>query len=68
MYSFIHFANNLSAWVGKAFAWLIILMTFGISYEVFVRYVLNAPTPLGPGCGVHHVRFIVDDGRRLHPL
>ncbi len=45
MYSFIHFANNLSAWVGKAFAWLIILMTFGISYEVFVRYVLNAPTP-----------------------
>jgi TRAP-type mannitol/chloroaromatic compound transport system permease small subunit len=45
MYAFIRFADNLSAWVGKAFAWLIILMTFGVSYEVFVRYVLGAPTP-----------------------
>lgn len=45
MYEFIRFADNLSAWVGKAFAWLIVLMTFGVSYEVFVRYVLNSPTP-----------------------
>ena len=45
MYAFIHFADNLSAWFGKAFGWLIMLMTFGVSYEVFVRYVLNAPTP-----------------------
>jgi len=42
---FIHFADELSAWFGKAFAWLIILMTFGMSYEVFVRYLLNRPTP-----------------------
>ncbi|MCW4115682.1 TRAP transporter small permease subunit [Aurantimonas sp. MSK8Z-1] len=45
MLSFIRFADALSAAFGKAFAWLIILMTFGTSYEVFVRYVLNSPTP-----------------------
>jgi TRAP-type mannitol/chloroaromatic compound transport system permease small subunit len=42
---FIRFADRLSAWFGKAFGWLIVMMTFGMSYEVFVRYVLNAPTP-----------------------
>jgi TRAP-type mannitol/chloroaromatic compound transport system permease small subunit len=36
--------DSLSTWVGKAFAWLILLLTFGVSYEVFVRYVLNRPT------------------------
>lgn len=45
MVAFIRFADALSAAFGKTFAWLIILMTFGTSYEVFVRYVLNAPTP-----------------------
>ena len=44
MLSFIRFADNLSAWVGKSFAWLIIVMAFGVGYEVFVRYVLNSPT------------------------
>ena len=44
MYKFINFADSLSAWFGKAFAWLIMFMTFGVSYEVFVRYVLNSPT------------------------
>ncbi|HLW27372.1 MAG TPA: TRAP transporter small permease subunit [Kiloniellales bacterium] len=32
-------------WFGKAFAWLIVLMTLGVSYEVLVRYVLGRPTP-----------------------
>jgi TRAP-type mannitol/chloroaromatic compound transport system permease small subunit len=41
---FIRFADNLSAWFGKAFAWLIVLMAAGTGYEVFVRYVLNSPT------------------------
>jgi len=41
---YIEFADQLSAWFGKAFGWLILLMTFGVGYEVFVRYVLNAPT------------------------
>jgi TRAP-type mannitol/chloroaromatic compound transport system permease small subunit len=45
MVGFIRFANRLSAWFGKTFGWLIILMTFGMSYEVMVRYVFNAPTP-----------------------
>lgn len=44
MLGYIRFADNLSAWVGKAFAWLIIVMAFGVGYEVFVRYVLNSPT------------------------
>jgi TRAP-type mannitol/chloroaromatic compound transport system permease small subunit len=37
-------ADRVSAWFGKAFAWAIIVMAFGIGYEVFVRYVLNNPT------------------------
>ena len=45
MVSYIRFADAVSAWFGKAFAWLIVLMTFGTAYEVFVRYVLNSPTP-----------------------
>jgi TRAP-type mannitol/chloroaromatic compound transport system permease small subunit len=38
------FIDTLNTWIGKAFAWLILVLTFGISYEVFVRYVLRAPT------------------------
>lgn len=45
MAGFITFADNLSAWFGKAFGWLIIMMTFGVSYEVVVRYIFNSPTP-----------------------
>jgi len=45
MIAFIRFADGLSAWFGKAFAWLILLMTFGTSYEVFVRYIVGRPTP-----------------------
>jgi TRAP-type mannitol/chloroaromatic compound transport system permease small subunit len=44
MTRFITIIDSLSTWVGKAFAWLILVLTFGISYEVFVRYVLRAPT------------------------
>ena len=45
MERYITFADKLSTWFGHTFAWLIMLMTFGVSYEVFVRYVLGAPTP-----------------------
>jgi len=45
MVGFIRFADKLSAWFGKTFGWLVLLMTFGMSYEVMVRYVFNAPTP-----------------------
>lgn len=36
--------EGLSQWVGKAFGWCILILTLSVSYEVFVRYVLNAPT------------------------
>jgi TRAP-type mannitol/chloroaromatic compound transport system permease small subunit len=44
MTRFLFFIDSLSTWVGKAFAWLILVLTLGVSYEVFVRYVLGAPT------------------------
>ncbi|MGH6768262.1 MAG: TRAP transporter small permease subunit [Xanthobacteraceae bacterium] len=44
MTRFLYTVDSLSLWVGKAFAWLILVLTLGISYEVFVRYALNAPT------------------------
>jgi TRAP-type mannitol/chloroaromatic compound transport system permease small subunit len=44
MTRFLYSIESLSTWVGKAFAWLILVLTFGISYEVFVRYALRAPT------------------------
>jgi TRAP-type mannitol/chloroaromatic compound transport system permease small subunit len=43
--AYIRFADSLSAWFGKGFGWLIMLMTLGTSYEVLSRYLLNAPTP-----------------------
>ena len=45
MTRYIAFADALSAAFGKTFGWLVLMMTFGVSYEVFVRYVLNSPTP-----------------------
>ncbi len=44
MEKFINIVDAISAWFGKAFAWLILVMTFGVGYEVFVRYVLRDPT------------------------
>jgi len=41
---FIYAIESLSIWVGRAFGWCILILTFSVSYEVFVRYVLNAPT------------------------
>jgi TRAP-type mannitol/chloroaromatic compound transport system permease small subunit len=40
----VRFVDKLSMWVGHAFAWSILILTLGICYEVFVRYVLRAPT------------------------
>ena len=44
MHRFIFLVDSFSAWVGKAFAWCILLLTFGTAYEVFVRYALRDPT------------------------
>ena len=40
----IFIIDTLTAWAGKAFAWTILLLTFGVAYEVFVRYILHNPT------------------------
>lgn len=40
----IYAIDQLSKTVGHAFAWCIVILTLGTSYEVFVRYVLNDPT------------------------
>jgi TRAP-type mannitol/chloroaromatic compound transport system permease small subunit len=39
-----HTIDEISYWSGKAFAWLIVALTFVVSIEVFKRYILNAPT------------------------
>ena len=44
MTRFLFFIDSLSTWVGKSFAWLILILTLAMTYEVFVRYALNAPT------------------------
>ncbi|TWG63601.1 TRAP transporter small permease subunit [Aminobacter sp. J44] len=40
----IFFIDRISGWVGRAFAWLILMMAFGMGYEVMVRYLFRAPT------------------------
>ena len=40
----IYTIDQLSKTTGHAFAWCIIILTFGTCYEVFVRYVLDDPT------------------------
>lgn len=40
----LHAIDQLSRSVGHAFAWCILILTFGTCYEVFVRYVLRDPT------------------------
>src|SRR6476660_4500473 len=42
--TYLRFADRLSTWSGKTFAWLIGLLTLVVSVEVFKRYILNAPT------------------------
>jgi TRAP-type mannitol/chloroaromatic compound transport system permease small subunit len=44
MLSTIHAIESFNTWVGRSFAWCIVILTLSVSYEVFVRYVLNAPT------------------------
>lgn len=40
----LHTADQISTWVGKAFAWLIVVLMLLVVIEVFKRYALNAPT------------------------
>lgn len=44
MQSILLSIDRLSTFVGKVFAWCIILLTGAICYEVFARYLFRAPT------------------------
>ena len=44
MQKYIYFFESLSIWVGRSFGWCILILTLSVTYEVFVRYVLNAQT------------------------
>ena len=40
----IHSIDAINEVVGKTFAWLILALTFALSYEVVLRYVFDQPT------------------------
>src|SRR5882724_7951815 len=40
----LHTIDGISTWVGKAAAWLIVLLMTVICVEVFKRYIMNMPT------------------------
>ena len=40
----LHTIDGISTWVGKAFAWLMVVLMIVVCVEVFKRYILNAPT------------------------
>ena len=42
--SVVRVIDTLSEWSGRIFCWLIIPLMVGTTYEVFARYVFNAPT------------------------
>ena len=68
MENFLLFIDRLSAGVGKAFGWCIVIMTLGTCYEVFMRYLLRAPTDWAFDVSYLHVRRAVHDGRRLYAV
>ncbi len=44
MNGFISAVDRFNSWVGKTFAWAIVLLTAAVCYEVVSRYVFGAPT------------------------
>src|ERR1700712_4643310 len=42
--SFLHTVDGISTWVGKAAAWLMIILMSVVCVEVFKRYIMNMPT------------------------
>ena len=43
MQNLLLFIDKVSTWIGQFFSWLIVGLTFMISWEVFSRYVLDSP-------------------------
>ncbi|HSI39817.1 MAG TPA: TRAP transporter small permease subunit [Xanthobacteraceae bacterium] len=44
MQSVLLAVDRFNAFIGKAFAWCIVILTLAITYEVYCRYVLRDPT------------------------
>jgi TRAP-type mannitol/chloroaromatic compound transport system permease small subunit len=42
--SLLHTIDGISTWVGKATAWLMIVLMTAVCIEVFKRYIMNMPT------------------------
>lgn len=47
MQRFLLAIDSISVWVGKGFAWAVLLLTLTTSYDVFMRYVFRDPTAWG---------------------
>jgi TRAP-type mannitol/chloroaromatic compound transport system permease small subunit len=43
MQKLLLFVDKISTWVGQAFSFCIVLLTLHVTWEVFVRYALDAP-------------------------
>jgi TRAP-type mannitol/chloroaromatic compound transport system permease small subunit len=44
MLAYIQFSDRVSTFVGKLFAWTIVILMFVVCYEVYMRYVVGRPT------------------------
>ncbi len=44
MHKLIGFIDKIAIWSGKILGWLVIPLVLGLVYEVFARYMFNAPT------------------------
>lgn len=43
MQTFLFSIDRLSAWTGKGVAWLLVVLTFLMSFDIFARYLSKAP-------------------------
>ena len=43
MKRFLFLIDTINTWIGKAFSWLIVCLTFTVAYSVIARYVFRAP-------------------------
>jgi TRAP-type mannitol/chloroaromatic compound transport system permease small subunit len=44
MIKYLDWVDTVSEWCGKLFAWSVVILTVVVCYEVFMRYVMRAPT------------------------
>lgn len=44
MTKLVYAIESMSIWIGRAFGWCILILTFSVTFEVVMRYVWNSPT------------------------